>query len=148
MTDWPSFAVNLATALFTGGTLLLGIVMRPRVRWSVRISDANPNVGDPWMNAKITNVGNTAALDVIITSNHELNNQVFFPNPKHFGKISQGEAAEIKFSVLCKRDEDTWKDELSIREDSTITVSWHQMPFLKREKKQVFRMTSIPNDCR
>lgn len=68
MTDWPSFWVNLATAVFTGGTFIMGLFMIPRTRWRMRTIDNKTEDGLSKVHIVLENVGITDVTDVDVTS--------------------------------------------------------------------------------
>ena len=103
MTDWPSFWVNLATAVFTGGTFIMGLFMIPRTRWRMRTIDNKTEDGLSKVHIVLENVGITDVTDVDVTSNHEYSDAITFAEGEHKALVKRGESIGVWVSATAEK---------------------------------------------
>lgn len=144
MTDWPSFWVNLATAVFTGGTFIMGLFMIPRTRWRMRTIDNKTEDGLSKVHIVLENVGITDVTDVDVTLNHEYSDAITFAEGEHKALVKRGESIGVWVSATAEKPDLQQRlpmvIPLKVPADTELTVTWHQLPFLFQTHRKTIRV--------
>lgn len=148
MTDWPSFWVNLATAVFTGGTFIMGLLFSiPRSRWRIRVVDGKTEDDLSKILVAMENVGMIDVTDVDITSNHEYADAITFPKGEHKALVRRGESIGIWLAATAEKPDLTKPLPMIIRltvpVGTEVTITWHQLPFLSVTHRKTIRCTGL-----
>lgn len=146
MTDWPSFCVNLATAAFTGGTFIMGLLLTvPRTRWRWRVTKGEGEGKLARAFVVLENVGMTDVTDVDLSSNREYEDAVTLPEGAHKALVRRGEGIGIWVKATAETPDPDgplpYVIRLDVPSDTTFTVTWHQLPFLSRTRRKTLRVS-------
>lgn len=148
--NWLSIVLEGLTALFTGAALVWNYAYRTRPKWQPYVIEQAGSGVSARLVIRIVNIGNGTATDVRATTNH----------PSGYGRCNSPwkdyspavpAGGSVYARILVKEEKEiTDSHHVTIRcvppEDGTVSLSWHQQPFLGRERTKTWPLKEIPRD--
>ena len=146
--DWPGLVLEGLTALFTGATLIWNYAYRMRPRWQPYVVETAGSGESARFVVRIVNIGNGTATDVRAKSNHPSGYGHGSPWKDYSPAVAAGYAVYAR--ILVKEEKEPHGSGCIVRyippQDGTISLSWHQQPFLGRKKTKTWPLREIPRD--
>lgn len=146
--DWLSLVLEGLTALFTGAALIWNYAYRTRPKWQPYVVEATGSNESARFVVRIVNIGNGTATDVRATTNHPAD---YSQNStwKHYSPaVASG--GSVYARILVQEEKEPHDSGYIVRyippQDGTISISWHQQPFLGRKRTKTWPLKEIPRD--